>query len=75
MSTVQTYAVAGMTCEHCVAAVTEELDGLPGVTAVEIELVPDGDSQVTVTSNAALALDEVRAAVDEAGYELTGTAG
>jgi copper chaperone CopZ len=75
MSTVQTYAVAGMSCEHCVAAVTEQLDGLPGVTAVEIELVPDGDSHVTVTSDAALALDEVQAAVDEAGYELTGAAG
>lgn len=75
MSTTQTYTVAGMTCGHCVAAVTEEIDMLAGVSGVAIELVPGGESLVAVTSQRELDADQVRAAVDEAGYELTGTAG
>ena len=69
-----TYTVTGMTCGHCVGAVTKELSGLPGVTEVSIDLVPGGGSPVTVSSEAPLAEDAVRAAVDEAGYELAGTA-
>ena len=42
-----TYPVTGMTCEHCVHAVTSELGGLDGVSAVTVDLVPDGISQVT----------------------------
>ena len=48
--TTTTYDVTGLTCEHCVRAVTSELGGLPGVQDVQVELVPDGTSQVTVTS-------------------------
>jgi copper chaperone len=70
-----TYTVTGMTCGHCVAAVTEEIQKLDGVTAVDVDLVEDGDSRVSVTSDAALTEDEVREAVDEAGYELTGATG
>lgn len=62
-----TYAVTGMTCEHCVHAVTEELTGLAGVSRVEIDLVPGGASQVTVTSENSLPSDAVAAALDEAG--------
>ena len=69
-----TYSVTGMTCGPCVAAVTQELSGLPGVTEVAIELVPEGLSMVTVSSAGPLAEDAVRAAVDEAGYELAGAA-
>jgi len=65
------YAVVGMTCGHCVAAVTGEVTKIDGVTGVEIELVAGGESQVTVTSTAPLTEESVRAAVDEAGYELT----
>jgi copper chaperone CopZ len=65
-----TYRVNGMTCEHCVAAVTEELTALDGVTAVDIELVAGGESTVTVTSAEPLDPSLVAAAVDEAGYEL-----
>jgi copper chaperone len=50
--------------------VTEELSQLPGVRRVAVELVPGGASQVTVTASAPPAHDEVRAAVDEAGYDL-----
>jgi len=63
-------AVEGMTCGHCVQAVTDELTTLPGVTAVEIALVPQGLSRVVVTSAGPLPDDAVRAAVEEAGYEV-----
>jgi copper chaperone len=65
--TTRTYAVTGMTCEHCVHAVTEELSGLDGVSHVDVDLVPDGQSQVTVTSVAGLSEQAVAAALDEAG--------
>jgi copper chaperone len=65
--TTMTYTVTGMTCEHCVHAVTEELSGLAGVSEVEVDLVPGGQSRVTVTSEAGLAEPEVAAALDEAG--------
>jgi copper chaperone CopZ len=67
MAVTNTYTVTGMTCEHCVRAVTGELSALPGVADVDIDL---GTGAVTVTSDAPLAADAVRAAVDEAGYEL-----
>jgi copper chaperone len=62
-----TYAVTGMTCEHCVRAVTEELTRLGGVTEVTVELVPGGQSAVTVSSDAPLPEDTVSSALDEAG--------
>jgi len=62
-----TYVVTGMTCEHCVASVTEELQELAGVRDVAVDLAT---GVVTVTSETPLAEDAVRAAVDEAGYEL-----
>jgi copper chaperone CopZ len=60
-----------MTCSHCVAAVTEEVGRLDGVSAVDVDLNAGGDSQVTVTSVAPLPMQAVRDAVDEAGYTLT----
>ena len=68
--TTTTYTVRGMTCGHCTAAVTEEIQGIAGVTEVMIDLVEGGDSPVTVTSAAELDRTAVVAAVDEAGYEL-----
>ena len=67
---VSTYTVSGMTCQHCVAAVTQEVSKLPGVENVVIELVPEGDSTLRITSSAPVAEDVVRDAVDEAGYAL-----
>ena len=69
--TTTTLHVTGMTCGHCVNAVTDELSALTGVDQVAIDLVPGGTSTVTVTSSAALEPGALRAAVDEAGYELT----
>jgi copper chaperone len=69
--TANTYAVTGMTCEHCVHAVTEELSRLGGVTGVAVDLVPGGQSAVIVTSDAPLPADVVSAALNEAGdYQL-----
>jgi copper chaperone len=66
-----TYIVAGMTCSHCVNAVSSEVGQLPGVTDVRVDLET---GNVTVTSEQVLDDDAMRAAVDEAGYELTGHA-
>jgi copper chaperone CopZ len=69
MSTTQ-FTVAGMTCEHCVKAVTAEVSAIPGVSDVRIDLVPGEASLVTVDSTGPLADSDLVAAVDEAGYEL-----
>lgn len=64
------YLVTGMTCSHCVASVSEELQTLDGVESVAIELNVGGPSKVTVASAAPLDRDAVSAAIDEAGYSL-----
>lgn len=61
--------INGMTCEHCVSSVTEELSALPGVTGVDVQLVSGGISLATVTSEgSAPAPEDLQAAVEEAGY-------
>lgn len=65
------YEVKGMTCGHCEGAVTQEISALPGVTSVQAVAAT---GRVTVASKAPLDEEAVRAAVDEAGYELVGTA-
>jgi copper chaperone CopZ len=62
-----TYPVTGMTCGHCVHAVTGELERLAGVTEVSVDLVAGGASKVTVTSDTPLTTEAVAAALDEAG--------
>lgn len=69
MSTTATYQVSGMTCGHCVQAVTREVSALDGVDTVDVDL---SVGAVTVTSQQPLDTDAVRAAVDEAGYQLVG---
>lgn len=61
-----TYTVKGMTCEHCKLSVTEEISEIDGVASVDVDL-PSG--RVTVTGEN-VADDAVKAAVDEAGYEV-----
>lgn len=65
-----TYRVAGMTCEHCVNAVSTEVARIDGVTQVDVDLAT-GD--VAVTSDAPIADIDVRIAVDEAGYTVVGS--
>ena len=67
MSTTATYTVRGMTCGHCVAAVKEEVSGIAGVSDVDVVLE---SGAMTVTSESPLDTATVKAAVEEAGYEL-----
>jgi copper ion binding protein len=67
--TTATYTVVGMTCAHCVSAVSDEVGEIPGVTEVDVDLA---SGRLIVTSDAPVDDDAVRAAVDEAGYDLAG---
>jgi copper chaperone len=62
-----TYRVEGMTCGHCVSAVTEELSAVDGVNSVSVDLAPGGLSLVTVTGPKTLTDSQIAAALDEAG--------
>ena len=62
-----TINVSGMTCGHCVSAVTMELSLLSSVTEVEVDLE---SGQVTINSDATLDPDQIATAIDDAGYEL-----
>ncbi|ANN19809.1 heavy-metal-associated domain-containing protein [Amycolatopsis orientalis] len=62
-----TYTVKGMSCGHCAASVTEEVSGIDGVSAVNVDVA---GGKVTVTSEAPLDVQVVDAAVTEAGYQL-----
>jgi copper chaperone CopZ len=72
MTTATDYTVSGMTCAHCVQSVTAELKEVDGVEAVDVDL---GTGRVRVVSEIPLDTDAVRAAIDEAGYELVDSGG
>ena len=63
----RTWTVQGMTCEHCVAAVTEEVAAIPGVRSVDVVFTT---GLLTVDTDVPLSDDDVRDAVEEAGYRL-----
>lgn len=65
--TTTTYAVRGMTCEHCARAVTTEVTGVPEVTSVAVDVAA---GTLTVTSAAPVSDEAVVEAVEEAGYEV-----
>ena len=67
-ATVGEYIITGMVCEHCVSAVTEELGAIDRVTDVQVDL---DTGRVRVTSNGPVDSAAIRAAIDEAGYELS----
>jgi copper chaperone CopZ len=67
--TTTTIAVTGMTCAHCVAAVTAEVSKLAAVVAVTVDL---DSGAVTVESNGPVDPAALVAAIDEAGYEVAG---
>ena len=67
MTTTQDYVVAGMTCEHCTQAVTEEVLAVPGVREVTVHL--DGGA-MAVTSEEPVDFELLSAAVGDAGYTL-----
>ena len=67
MSTSTTWTVTGMTCGHCVQAVTDEVSAIAGVEQVEVDLA---SGRLTVVSAGELDRRTVEEAVDEAGYAL-----
>jgi len=66
--TTTSYRVDGLTCEHCASAVSSELKGLGGVADVAVDLVANGISTVTVSSESPLSDEQIRSALDEAGH-------
>jgi copper chaperone CopZ len=69
----QTFMVTGMTCQHCVRAVSGALTELPSVSAVEVDLDADGASTVRVETAADLSVEQVREALaDEGEYTVVG---
>ncbi|MBC2906136.1 heavy-metal-associated domain-containing protein [Streptomyces cupreus] len=71
MSVSAVYKVSGMSCGHCEGAVSGEISELPGVSSVKAVA---STGEVTVISTEALREEDVRAAVEEAGFELVGVA-
>ena len=67
MSQTSSYTVTGMTCGHCVASVTEEVQEIPGVENVEVTLET---GELKVTSSTPIDPIAVRAAVETAGYRV-----
>jgi copper chaperone CopZ len=73
VTTTTTYRVSGLTCEHCVRAVSGELTALAGVRQVAVDLVAGGESRVTVSTDRDLPVEAVAGALAEAGdYALVG---
>lgn len=64
-----TVTVTGMTCGHCASSVREEVGGIPGVTGVDVNL---DSGQVTIDSDGQVDPAAVKAAVEEAGYQVAG---
>ncbi|MBE8516163.1 heavy-metal-associated domain-containing protein [Amycolatopsis sp. H6(2020)] len=63
------YTVKGMTCSGCMNKVTNAVTAVDGVTDVDVDI---SNGELTVTGDAELDTDKVRAAVTEAGYEIVG---
>lgn len=67
MAETKTYGVTGMTCGHCASAVTEEVQAIPGVVGVSVDLVAGGTSTLSVAADGPITDEAVAAALDEAG--------
>jgi copper chaperone CopZ len=68
MSTEITLLVEGMTCQHCVKAVSAEVTALAGIEGISIDVVPDGHSTLRVSFDGVVTRDLVAGAVAAAGY-------
>lgn len=64
-----TVNVTGMTCGHCATSVREEVENIPGVTGVDVDLA---SGKVTIDSEGPIQTDAIQGAVQEAGYQLAG---
>ena len=66
------YGVRGLTCVQCLVSVIDQVRGLPGVDGVRVDLVPFGESRVSVVPDGAVTRDQVRGTLDRAGFRLVG---
>ncbi|MCC2592506.1 hypothetical protein LKO27_03600 [Tessaracoccus sp. OS52] len=66
-----TYGVRGLSCQRCLVSALDAVRALPGVRAVAMDLVPSGESLLTVAPADAVTGDQVRASLGTAGFELT----
>jgi copper chaperone CopZ len=66
----QVLRVTGMTCDHCIRAVTQELSAVPGVLHVSVHLVPGSVSEVTVDTDDSVTPRALDSAIVEAGYDI-----
>lgn len=66
-TTTSTFQVRGMSCSHCVGSVQAEVSAIAGVRSVDVDLAT---GRVSVASDAPIDAAAVRAAVEEAGYEV-----
>jgi copper ion binding protein len=64
-----TFAVTGMTCQHCVASVTQEVSEVAGVNKVSVDL----ENGIVIAEGSALSPEAIVTAIDEAGYQATPT--
>lgn len=70
MTTITTIMVPGMTCGHCIAAVTKEVEAVAGVKHLSIELHKGAESEVSILSDAPISNDVLTEAIDEAGFDV-----
>lgn len=68
----QSYGVRGLTCVRCLVSVIDGVRALPGVEGVGVDLVPFGESRVSVVPSGAVTRDQVRGVLDEAGFTMVG---
>ena len=65
-----TYLVDGMTCGGCAGKVTDEVEQIPGIVDVDVDLATGG---ITLTSEGQIDDDEVKGAIERAGYQVAAT--
>ena len=72
--TTSTFKITGLTCDHCVNAIKEEVGEIAGVTNIEVELVKGGKSTLTIQADRALTKADIAPAIEEAGesYAIVG---
>lgn len=68
----QTYGVRGLTCVKCLVSVIDQVRALPGVDGVRVDLVPFGESRMSVVPDGSVTRDQVRGTLDQAGFTLVG---
>ncbi len=66
----RTYGVRGLTCWRCLVRVIEGVRALPGVNGVQVDLVPFGESRMSVVPGGVVTRDQIRDSLGQAGFEL-----